>query len=27
VALTKNVKGFIQIPLGNNIFERTSIEK
>ena len=27
VALTKNVRGFIQIPLGNNIFERTSIEK
>jgi len=27
VALTKNVKGFIQIPLGYNIFERTSIEK
>jgi peptide/nickel transport system substrate-binding protein len=27
VALAKNVKGFIQIPLGNNIFERTSIEK
>ncbi len=27
VALTKNVKGFIQIPLGNNIFERTSLEK
>lgn len=27
VALAKNVRGFIQIPLGNNIFERTSIEK
>jgi len=27
VALLKNVKGFIQIPLGNNIFERTSLEK
>lgn len=27
VALLKSVKGFNQIPLGNNIFERTSIEK
>ncbi|ULH17523.1 ABC transporter substrate-binding protein (plasmid) [Deinococcus sp. KNUC1210] len=27
VALAKNVKGFIQIPLGYNIFERTSLEK
>ncbi len=27
VALSKNVKGFNQIPLGNNIFEKTSIEK
>ena len=27
VALAKNVRGFIQIPLGNNVFERTSIEK
>jgi peptide/nickel transport system substrate-binding protein len=27
VALSKKVKGFIQIPLGNNIFVKTSIEK
>lgn len=27
VALLNSVKGFNQIPLGNNIFERTSIEK
>ena len=27
VALAKNVRGFVQIPLGNNVFERTSIEK
>ena len=27
VALAKNVKGFIQIPLGYNIFERTYIDK
>ncbi|WP_420595955.1 ABC transporter substrate-binding protein [Deinococcus sp.] len=27
VALLKSVKGFNQIPLGNNIFERTSLEK
>ena len=27
VALPKKVKGFMQIPLGNNIFVRTSIEK
>ena len=27
VALASNVKGFLQLPLGNNIFERTYIEK
>lgn len=27
VALAKNVKGFVQIPLGYNIFARTSLEK
>jgi peptide/nickel transport system substrate-binding protein len=27
VALRKNVKGFVQIPLGNNIFAATSVEK
>jgi peptide/nickel transport system substrate-binding protein len=27
VALQSNVKGFYQIPLGNNIFANTSIEK
>lgn len=27
VALAKNVKGFVQIPLGNNIFAETSLEK
>ena len=27
VALRKNVKGFLQIPLGNNIFAGASIEK
>ena len=27
VALRKNVKGFVQIPLGNNIFAATSLEK
>ncbi|ACO47988.1 ABC transporter substrate-binding protein [Deinococcus deserti] len=27
VALSKNVKGFVQIPLGNNIFAATSLEK
>lgn len=27
VALAKNVKGFVQIPLGYNIFEKTSLEK
>jgi peptide/nickel transport system substrate-binding protein len=27
VALNKKVKGFIQIPLGNNIFAATSLEK
>ncbi|AZI44883.1 ABC transporter substrate-binding protein (plasmid) [Deinococcus psychrotolerans] len=27
VALAKNVKGFYQIPLGYNVFEKTSIEK
>ncbi|WP_019586673.1 ABC transporter substrate-binding protein [Deinococcus apachensis] len=27
VALAKNVRGFVQIPLGNNIFTATSLEK
>jgi peptide/nickel transport system substrate-binding protein len=27
VAFRKNVKGFVQIPLGNNYFERTYVEK
>ncbi len=27
VALRKNVKGFVQIPLGNNIFSGAYIEK
>ena len=27
VALRKNVKGFVQIPLGNNIFAATYLEK
>ena len=27
VALQKSVKGFVQIPLGNNIFLNTSLER
>jgi len=27
VAFRKNVKGFVQLPLGNNIFEGSSVEK
>ena len=27
VVLKKGVRGFVQIPLGNNIFSGTSIEK
>jgi peptide/nickel transport system substrate-binding protein len=27
VAFRKSVKGFVQIPLGNNIFVGTSVEK
>ena len=27
VALRKNAKGFVQIPLGNNIFEAAYVEK